>query len=53
MVWKVLENFEVQHKALKEKKDRSHPEVPQYHKLLSTPKWVEYIKIHMPPISGI
>ena len=29
MLWKVLKNFEVQHKALKEKKEKTPPEVPR------------------------
>ena len=32
MVWKVLKNFEVQHLAMKEKKDKTPPEAPNYQK---------------------
>jgi len=32
MVWKVLKIFEVQHLAMKEKKDKTPPEAPNYQK---------------------
>ena len=53
MLWNVLKNFEVQHKALKEKKEKNPPEVPRYSKNMGVPKWVESFKIHLRAIIGV
>ena len=37
----VLKNFEIQWKALKERKDEDPPEIPKITKLLPTIKWTE------------
>jgi len=53
MVWKVLKNFEVQHLAMKEKKDKTPPDAPKYQKQMGIPKWMESFKIHVRAIIGV
>ena len=53
MLWKVLKNLEVQHNVLKEKKEKTPPEVPRYSKNMGVPKWVESFKIHLSAIVGV
>ena len=54
MVWKVLKNFEIQHLAMKEKKDKAPPDAPnKYQKQMGIPKWMESFKIHVRAIIGV
>ena len=52
-MWKLLENFEVQHLAMKEKKDKYPPYAPKYQKQMEIPKWIESLKSHVHAIIGV
>ena len=53
MVWKVLKNFEVQHLAIKKKKDNIPPDAPQYQTQMGISKWMESLKIQVHVIVGV
>ena len=52
MTWTRMKSFDVQWKALKDRKDSTKPDIPKLTKGLSVPKWIESFKLYCRAVIG-